>query len=439
MDVSEENLHHYMMAIDAMTRAETDTEKFGALLVVSHLLKDKLLSDKQNKELFKAIGSSFLCRLLLSDDNGVDVPDDCPQNIYQTIGVSIVSSFFLKNPEVIDTKTYIQLLSSMALILKLLKNKEIDLCEDEKQMLSDIIECFDCFFSSEQIKTTNFQTINRLFKTKFTEILVQIYSDERFAVNKSTIRQLLSKIAITIEWSDIEEQSFNEFMITIASECKSNQQKLRFDLCLHLSAILDKNHKYFEKQSNNPSVSIISDIIFQTIQNKLNKQLRDPVIKLASILTQIYNGFQWIHLPSKTWSKDKAKKFMLLLRLSCIEIAMTCDAEDIDLNCLANSFVILEHSVITLTNDSEEMFLLKHLSSDEIYDILTAIKDTMSIIIRYLQNFRAKDIQLDTESNIFVSILASIRVLSIWAAEETEALREEVADILPLIVKTFIL
>ena len=435
ISVSEEEDKHYSLAISALNRAVSDTEKFGALFVVSKVLSDKNLSSQQNQYLFKSIDPKFLCRLLLSDGQNCDIPEGCPQYIYQTIGVSIISSFFIRILENIDFKTSVQLLSAMTLILKQLKDKE-DLDQSERQMISDIIVCFECFFGSNNIRDIDFQTTKSLFETNFTQILFEIKSKKEFIDYKNQIKDLLTKTAILFECADFDPQTFDLLVAEIINEFQTNKDKQKFELCHTLSAIIVKNKSYFLKQESSRSLDSMTDTIFDILRNKLNKELRDPVLGLTATLTEIYDGFKWIYL-SKGWNQSNCKNFLLLLRLSCIEIAVNLESEDLDMSCVANSFVVLEHSVITVANDSEQMDLLKHFSQKEIYDMLTAIRDTMSVIIRYLQRFKDQIIDFDNESDVFASILASIRVLCVWVTEETEALREEIGDILPFILKVF--
>ena len=278
--------------------------------------------------------------------------------------------------------------------------------------------------------------MKRLFDTKFTQILTEIYTNDKFNDYKTSINQLLTKIAISVELSDFDPQSFDALMSWIAEDFSCSQDRHKFELCQPLDSIIEKNRKYFVHQTENQSIVSISDTIFKILRNKLNKELRDPILKLTATLTDTFDGFKWVY-STNGWNENNCKHFLLLLRLCCIEISLNLESEEIDMCCVANCFVILEHSVITIANDSEDLHLLKNLSQKEIFDMLTAIRDTMSIIIRYLQRFKDENIEIDDKSDVFVSILASIRVLCVWATEETEFLREEIADILPFILKLF--
>lgn len=433
MTSTSEDNKYYDLAVNALTKAITDTEKFGALFVVSNVLKDKPLSYEQNLQLFKLIDPKFLCRLLLSDS--IDVPEGCPHYIYQTIGISIVSSFFIRIADDIDIKTSLQLLSSMALILRQLNDETNGLDDNEKQMLSDIITCFQFFVSSAHIKDIDFRSLNSLFETNFTQILIEIRSKTHLNEYKSSIDDLLTKIAIAFEWSDFDELSFIAFMSMMANDFCSMKDQNKFNLCLTLNAIVSKNRNYIKRNADSETIKLVAKTIFEILANKLNKALRDPVIQLAATLTDVFDGFKWI-ADNNRWNESNCKHFLLLLRLVCIEIAVNYESEKIDMNCVANSFVILEHCVVTVANDSETLLLLKHFSQQEIYDMLTAIKETMVVIIRYLARFKDEE-ELDTESQLFASIMASIRVLCVWTTEETEALREEIADVLPLIIRVF--
>jgi len=60
MGTSAEDSKHYLLAISSLNKAVSDTEKFGALFVVTNVLKDKPLSCEQNQHLFKSIDPNFL-------------------------------------------------------------------------------------------------------------------------------------------------------------------------------------------------------------------------------------------------------------------------------------------------------------------------------------------------------------------------------------------
>jgi hypothetical protein len=429
MDSSEDS-KHYLMAMNALNKSISDTEKFAALFVVSNLLKDKQLNRKQTQRLFESIESKFLCRLLLSDGKSGEIPDECQPYVYQSIGVSIITSFFMTIIDLIDSKTCLQILTSMTEVLKQLKdNKSLD--EIEKQMLNDIIICFESFFSSDAVKQFDKQLMNDLFESKFADILLEIYSNNLF--NDQNIYNLLSKIANSIEWSEFDSKSFNQFMTQIAVQFKAKHDKQKFELCEQLNSSLKRNSIHCIKHNIIDWINPISDALFDIYRSKINKQLRDPALRLTATLTEMFEGFDWIS--NKSWNERKAKNFLLLLRLCCIEISINFESENIDMSCVANCFVIIEYSVITIANDSEEMNLIKHLTQEEIYDMLTAVKDMMSIIIEYLRRISIQTNEIDSESDAFISTLASIRVLFVWVTEETEALREEIAEILPFILK----
>jgi len=221
MDLSKESneLKHYCLAIDALNKAVSDTEKFGALFVVINLLKDKKLNCEQYLKLFESIESKFLCRLLLSSGDSGEIPDGCKSYIYQSIGLSIITSFYMTINDYIDSKTSVQLLTSMTSILKQLKDNQ-SLDEVEKQMLTDIVICFESFFSSNVINQVDGELLSRLFESKFTEIFFEICSNDSFDEQKISIYNLLSKIANSVEWSAFDPKSFDDFMTQTAIEFK---------------------------------------------------------------------------------------------------------------------------------------------------------------------------------------------------------------------------
>jgi hypothetical protein len=174
--------------------------------------------------------------------------------------------------------------------------------------------------------------------------------------------------------------------------------------------------------------------LFDVFRSRLSKELRNPVIRLAAVLTDSFSGFGWI---SREWDPESVKLFKLLSRLVCIEISLGFSTQVESSEPMGCCFTLLEHIILTLVKE-EEGKLVSSLSSDEMYSLLTAIRETMASVIDYLTEATVSDDMLLDENNAGHQIIwGAIRVFCVWVTEETEALREEIRRCLPFMLRVF--
>ena len=419
-----EALVRYNIAIDALKKASSDTQKFSALFVVTKaIIKPDSLTTDQFVKLFKAIGWKFLHRLLSEAQESED--SESPF-IYQSIALSILSSFYKSIPNQIDKNISVKFFEAIKPILRNINELKTD---DEKQMLNDIIICLSSFIQT-LADDDDQEHIKILFDLEYPKMFLQLNVNPDF---HDQLDHILCLIARKFKWVCYDPLSFNEFMNVIANEFQTNQDQRKFDLCEELNTYIKQNSDGFELFDLKGWVRSLSNGLYDIFRSKLSKNLRDPALKLTSALTESFRGYRWIR--QDQWDVETAKYLFVLTRLACIEIKINIESENIDLNILAICYILLEHSIMTLISDDDGEQLAKLLPAQNMCDLLTAIKDSMAIIIEYLQRISSQSESINSSSHLYPITIASIRVLCVWITEETEALRNEISNILPFIIQ----
>uniref|UniRef100_A0A0A9WSD3 Neurochondrin n=1 Tax=Lygus hesperus TaxID=30085 RepID=A0A0A9WSD3_LYGHE len=143
-------------------------------------------------------------------------------------------------------------------------------------------------------------------------------------------------------------------------------------------------------------------------------------------------GVEWALLDN-----DKPKQFLLLLiHLCSVEVRMQLEEKSVDAvmknaDLVLSCFTTLELAVTYIGTDVLE------LDQKEKQQLYTALKGAFSAILTTLKKFLIKSVKADNKS---VSIdekhftLAIIRVLAAWLAQETNAMRSTVIEVLPFIL-----
>ena len=137
---------------------------------------------------------------------------------------------------------------------------------------------------------------------------------------------------------------------------------------------------------------------------------------------------------------DEGRFFFVVLNMACIEVIMHLEENDIDI-IMANSellvacYYIVESAVSYLSNPEN------HLSGiiKQSRRIQSALNDAFTAILKFLHELSTTIIPNEPkkmeEDQMKYFVCATIRILGAWLSEETQALRDEVYDILPFILQ----
>ena len=102
--------------LSILKAARNDTERFAALLLVTQLLRSESVDDSGRRQVFDAVGFTFINRLL----NTTNVPSECPQDLYRSLAVTILACFATDK----DLLFHPQMVAKIPLILDFIENEE---------------------------------------------------------------------------------------------------------------------------------------------------------------------------------------------------------------------------------------------------------------------------------------------------------------------------
>ncbi|XP_026476614.1 neurochondrin homolog [Ctenocephalides felis] len=396
--------------------AKTDTEKFAALFMVTKLVKGKDCTTVAKKALFEAIGFKFLKKLLLS----ADVPEDCPPLVYKSVALSILTCFCQDE----ELATHKEMLENIPVFLDIVQTADDDDYDDNLIVVSEAYSCLQSIASYEPGQKA-------LLEGGAIGKMSQIYAQQSFQTDEALnlIVTLVSKFGPSA-W-DLDPKNFHALLNRICLDFETDHTERKFTLCSILGALLFNCRRSIVGRTADTEVwpgslfKGLSDIL----GSRIGKNQRDPALKLASAVIDVL-GVEW------TLRNEENPKqfFLLLLQLSAIEVRMQMDDKSLK-QALANGdlisacFIILELSVAYMANDTLD------LEQKEKQTIYTALKGAFSAVISVLtkvSNDKNKD-KLPPKEKSFVC--AMVRVLAVWLATETSAMRTAVYALLPYMLQ----
>jgi len=396
--------------------AESDTEKFAALFMVTKLVKGEDCNTHSKKLLFEAVGFKFLKRLLLSPD----VPADCPPLVYKSVALSILSSFCSDA----ELATHPEMLANIPVFLDIVQQADDDDLDDNLIVVSEAYECLQNIAAHQPGRLA-------LLEVGGVAKMCEIYAQQSFQTDEAL------NILVTLvgqfgpsAW-DINPKPFHVIVNKIALDFETDHSERKFELCRMLHALLVSCRRNVIVATANEALwpgSIykgLSDIL----TSRLGKAQRDPALKLASIMVELL-GVEWC----LTDEERPRQFFLLLVQLCSIEVRMQLEDRTfkqimMNADLVTSCFILLELSVAYIATDTLE------LEQKEKQQLYTALKGAFSAVVSVLTKVShdfTKNPNVDKKEKIFVC--AMVRVLSAWLAQETSAMRNSVYELLPFML-----
>jgi len=397
--------------------AESDTEKFAALFMVTKLVKGEDCNTHSKKLLFEAVGFKFLKRLLLSPD----VPADCPPLVYKSVALSILSSFCSDA----ELATHPEMLANIPVFLDIVQQADDDDLDDNLIVVSEAYECLQNIAAHQPGRLA-------LLEVGGVAKMCEIYAQQSFQTDEAL------NILVTLvgqfgpsAW-DINPKPFHVIVNKIALDFETDHSERKFELCRMLHALLVSCRRNVIVATANEALwpgSIykgLSDIL----TSRLGKAQRDPALKLASIMVELL-GVEWC----LTDEERPRQFFLLLVQLCSIEVRMQLEDRTfkqimMNADLVTSCFILLELSIVYIATDTLE------LEQKEKQQLYTALKGAFSAVVSVLtkvsRDFTKNPNVVDTKEKIFVC--AMVRVLSAWLAQETSAMRNSVYELLPFML-----
>ncbi|XP_017883573.1 neurochondrin homolog [Ceratina calcarata] len=391
--------------------AESDSEKFAALFMVTKLVNAKDCTPVDKRMLFEATGTKFLKKLLCSKDNAVD----CPPQVYKSVALSILSAF-CGEPEL---ASHPDMITHVPALLEIVSEGDEDADSD---MLITVSEAYTCLKHIADYPPGKEALIQQNAISKMCEI----YSEKSFQTDQAL--NILVTLANPEAWDATDAAPFHAIMNKIALDFETDHTERKFNLCVILEALLLSCRKKIisETAKDESWLSSIHKGLSDILGSKIGKNQRDSALALASTMISLL-GPEWA-----LSNKEKPKVFFLLLiHLASIEVRMQLEGKQLkavvaNTNLITACFTILEVCVGYITSDQID------LDQKEKQSLYTALKGAFGAVLGLLTAVSKMKEVKDPRERMF--ICATVRVLAAWLAQETTAMRSQVCAVLPYIL-----
>ena len=157
-------------------------------------------------------------------------------------------------------------------------------------------------------------------------------------------------------------------------------------------------------------------------------------------LKYIFNSIPIFLIFREDEETEEGRFFFVVLNLACIEVIMHLEEQNLDI-IMANSellvacYYIVESAVSYLSNPENALSGILKQSRK----IQQALNNAFAAILKFLHELSTNVLPNDPkkleEAQMKYFVCATIRILGAWLSEESQALRDEVYDILPFILQ----
>ena len=406
--------------ISVLRAAKNDTERFVALLLVTQLVHSNEIDGVGRRQLFDAIGFKFLNRLL----NTKNVPRDCPAEVYNSLALTILACFSSDE----ELCVHPEMIKKIPLFLDAISNSA-GVGEGSVEDCLQIIASFACSSTGcrRLVENGAFSTLSGI---------VSENKDERYT--KKALETLLRILNNNprVFWQE-QREVLIEALNDLSQRLSEAQDNTKFELCNYLVLFLSGAKKSVFQGSENRWLAGVYKGLNDILQSKISSEQRNPAIILLSAVIELV-GMDWMMEFSRQQSPGL---YILSLTIVSVEIRMILDGKTVaeivnKATLLCSCFNILEKAInfaIVNAGFSANNRILPAIVLDGLPKVYSLATESIHSIVMFLDHMA----QVGTKASGHERhvVLASVRVLCAWMAEETAALQDDICRLLPFLLK----
>ncbi|RIA82124.1 Neurochondrin-domain-containing protein [Glomus cerebriforme] len=446
--------------LDLLSPESSDDEKFVALMLLPRLLQH---DQETVKLVFEAMDFRFLERLMRTSNLS---DSELPDNTLKTIAVHIISCFCTVD-ELLSKRQIHDRIPTLSTLLS---------PEENEELTKDILKIFIRLSSANQAVK---YLIDKNVILRIISCITTTMNDEiRYLALQVVFHLTNVLITLTSTGQASDTISLQEYTYTILNNLsltfRTNQEKFKFELLDFFVKMFSYMTDQFAQIVLLNSDKIKLDEWTQNIRfglkeilsSKLDSEHRDKALTLVMLLLH-HVGVIWLFVPTtgdlslKNISKsseekvnDEFKFAVLVVQLACVEIRLILDdlVEQHEKQefqpdkrheiMLSTCYTILEKSIEYLSQIENLLESQFQETSTELAgvnldpELLLRLKGTMTetfrLIIEYLMDMKETTSIEKVIKN--ESMLASIRIISAWFAEES-SLEKEITQLIPFLIE----
>ena len=406
--------------ISVLRAVKNDTERFAALLLVTQLVHSNEIDGVGRRQLFDAIGFKFLNRLL----NTKNVPSDCPAEVYNSLALTILACFSSDE----ELCVHPEMIKKIPFFLDAISNSA-GVGEGSVEDCFQIIASFACSSTGcrRLVENGAFSTLSRI---------VSENKDEKYT--KKALETLLRILNNNprVFWQE-QREVLIEALNDLSQRLSEAQDNTKFELCNYMVLFLSGANKSVFQGSENRWLVGVYKGLNDILQSKISSEQRNPAIILLSAVIELV-GMDWMMEYSRQQSPGL---YILSLTIVSVEIRMILDGKTVaeivnKATLLCSCFNILEKAInfaIVNAGFSANNRKLPAIVLDGLPKVYSLATESIHSIVMFLDHMA----QVGTKASGHERhvVLASVRVLCAWMAEETAALQDDICRLLPFLLK----
>ncbi|KAM3933399.1 neurochondrin [Leptodactylus fuscus] len=393
--------------LEVLRASKNDSEQFAALLLVTKCARAQELEEGTRHRIFDAVGFSLPNRLLFSKT----VPDGCPDYLFRSLAVTLLACF-CTDPSL---ASHPQLINKIPILNETLNISCQENVNELTSMVEDAYQCLAGILASPD-------GARQLVSGDTVASLCEAYMKQNHGWTNA-LRILTSLLTSLPDmcW----KKSSGELRCLLVKLCEdfdSESESYKFHLAEILPVFLPPSTVLIETSWGTNCLKHLSRGLLKILSSKLSIAQRDPALKLAACLSNIY-GSSWIMIDGRG---EKAKFLSLLVNLACVEVRMLLEDPmplDSRQTVATACYAMVEMGIQECTKEDGHLLLRE----EQKLQLLQVMQEACAAVMFYLQ-------QVGWEKIEDPFTLASVRLLGAWLAEETSCLRQEVIQLLPFLV-----